>query len=101
MIAGIYKSEKRNNIRAVDWIHSNCDCINGTIVSGVIEPILYSFAIDKLPGHELYKTPGIKLFRKINRSVLSQSTFYSEDDDHKQVDLNEETISFTCQIIKI
>ena len=28
-------------------------------------------------------------------------TFYLEDDDHKPVDFNGETISFTCQLIKI
>ena len=28
-------------------------------------------------------------------------TFYFEDDDHKPVDFNNETISFTCQLIKI
>ena len=28
-------------------------------------------------------------------------TFYVEDDDHKSVEFNNETISFTCQLIKI
>ena len=28
-------------------------------------------------------------------------TFYLEDDDHKPIDFNGETISFTCQLIKI
>ena len=90
------KSEKPNNIRAVDLIHSKRDCNSGTIANGVREPVLYSFAFDKPPGHEFHKTPGIKLFKKINRSVWSQAKFYSEDDDHKPVDLNEETMSFTC-----
>ena len=37
----------------------------------------------------------------INKSVLSHITFYLEDDDHKPVEFNNETISFTCQLIKI
>ena len=42
-----------------------------------------------------------KNFKMLNRSVLSFITFYSEDDDHEPVDFNGETISFTCQLIKI
>ena len=77
------------------------DCIEGSIVNGVREPILYSFALDQLPGHKIYKEPGIKLFEDINKYVLSHTTFYLEDDGYKSVDFNGETISFTCQLIKI
>ena len=34
-------------------------------------------------------------------NLLSLITFYLEDDDRKPVDFNAETISFTCQLIKI
>ena len=40
-------------------------------------------------------------FKKINKSVLSHIRFYLEDDDHKPVDFNGKTLSFTCQPIKI
>ena len=52
-------------------------------------------------GHKIYKEPRFKHFKKINKSVLSHITFYFEDDDHKPVDFHNETISFTCQLIKI
>ena len=32
---------------------------------------------------------------------MSHIKFYSEDDDHKSVDFNGETINFTCRLIKI
>ena len=101
LIAGSYKSERPNNITSVDKGHLNCDCINGSIVNGVRKPILYSFALHKPPFHKIIKEPRVKLFKKINKSVLSHITFYFEDDDHKPVDFNGETISFTCQLIKI
>ena len=78
-----------------------CDCINGSIVNGIRESISYSFALDKPPGHKIDKEPRIKLFKKTNKSVLSHITFYLEDDDHKPVDFNGETISLTCQLVKI
>ena len=101
LIAGSYKSDKPNNITGIDKIHLKCDCIQGCIVNGKREPILYSFALSSPPGHKIYKEPRVKLFKKINKSVLSHITFYFEDDDHKPVDFNNEMISFTCQLIKI
>ena len=101
IIAGSYTSEKPINITGIDKIHLKCDCVQGSIVNGIREPILYSFALSSPPGHKIYKEPRVKLFKKINKSVLSHITFYFEDDDHKPVDFNGETISFTCQLIKI
>ena len=101
IIAGSYKSDKPINITGIDKIHLKCDCIQGSIVNGIREPILYSFALSSPPGHKIYKEPRVKLFKKINKSVLSHITFYFEDDDYKPVDFHNETISFTCQLIKI
>ena len=101
LIAGSYKSDKPINITGIDKIHLKCDCIQGSIVNGKREPILYSFALSSPPGHKIYKEPRVKLFKKINKSVLSHITFYFEDDDYKPVDFNNEMISFTCQLIKI
>ena len=101
LIAGSYKSDKPINITGIDKIRLKCDCIQGSIVNGIREPILYSFALSSPPGHEIYKEPRVKLFKKINKSVLSHISFYLEDDDYKPVDFHNETISFTCQLIKI
>ena len=101
LIAGSYKSDRPINITGIDKIHLKYDCIQGSIVNGIREPILYSFALASPPGHKIYKEHRVKLFKKINKSVLSHITFHFEDDDHKPVDFNNETISFTCQLIKI
>ena len=65
MIAGSYKSDKPINITGIDKVHLNCDCIDGSIVDGVREPILYSFALDQPPGHKIYKEPRLNFFKKI------------------------------------
>ena len=101
LIAGSYVSDKPINITGIDKIHLKCDCIQGSIVNGMREPILYSFALFSPPGHEIYKEPRIKLSKKLNKSVLSHITFYFEDNNYKAVNFNEETVSFTCQLIKI
>ena len=52
IIAGSYKSDKPINITGIDKIHLKCDCIQGSIVNGIREPILYSFALSSPPGHK-------------------------------------------------
>ena len=44
LIAGSNKSDKPINITGIDKIHLKCDCIQGSIVNGIREAILYSFA---------------------------------------------------------
>ena len=88
LIAGFYKSDKPINILEIDKVHLKCDCIQGSIMNGTREPIFYSFVLDQPPGHKLYKEPRIKLFKKINKSVLSHKDFYFEDNDHEPVDIN-------------
>ena len=101
LLPGSYKGDKPINITEIDKVHSKCDCLQGSIVNGIREPILFSFALSSAPGHKIYKEPRIKLFKKVNKSVLSHITFYLEDDDHKPIDFHNETITFTCQLIKI
>ena len=101
LISGLKKSNRPINITGIDIIHLKCDCIQGSIVNGKREPILFSFALSSPPGHKIYKKPRVNLFEKISKSALSHITFYFEDDDHKIVDFNGETISFTCNLIKI
>ena len=100
-MAGSLKSDRPINITGVDKIHLKADCLQGSIVNGVREPILYSFALSSPTGHKINKEPRIKLFKQINKSILSHIIFYLEDDDHESVDFNGETISFTCRLNKI
>ena len=99
LIPGSYKSVKPVNITGIDKIHLKCDCIIGSIVNGVREPSLFSFALSS-PGYKIIREPRIKLFKKINKSVLSHITFYLEDDDYKPVYFKGEMMSFNSQLIE-
>ena len=98
---GVYTSDKILNLNTVKKIHLKCDVIDGSVVDGVRQPILYSFVLDKKPGYEVFCDPETKRYKKIYKSVLNTITFYSEDDDNKKVDFNQETLTFTLQSIKI
>ena len=76
LISGSYKSDRPINITGIDKVHLKCDWLQGSIVNGVREPILYSFAWSSPPGLKIYKEPRIKLIEKVNKSVLSHITFF-------------------------
>ena len=79
----------------------NCDCIDGSVVNGLRQPILYSFVLDKLPGYKVFCEPETIHYKKINKSVLNTITFYLEDDNNEEVNFKAETLTFTLQMIKI
>ena len=90
-----YTSQKIVNLSITNKIHLKCDVIDGSVVNGLRQPILYSFVLDKLPGFEVFSEPERIHYKKINKSVLNTITFYLEDDNHKEVDFNGETLTFT------
>ena len=79
----------------------NCDAINGSVVEGVRQPILYSFVLDKPSGYKILCDPETIHYKKLNKSVLNTITFYLEDDNNEVVNFNGETLTFTLQMIKI
>ena len=96
-----YISQKILNLGSTNKINLKCDCIDGSIQDGVRKPILFSFVLDKKPGYKVFSEPETIHYKKINKSVLNTITFYLEDNNNEEVDFNEETLTFTLQIIKI
>ena len=76
------------------------DCIDGCVVNGSRQPILCSFVLDELPGYKVFSEPETVQY-KTNKSFLNNITFYSEDDNQEEVGFNQETLTFTLQMIKI
>ena len=96
-----YLSQKIVNLSSTNKIHLKCDCIDGSVVNGIREPILFSFVLDKPSGYKVFCEPETIHYKKINKSVLNTIMFYLEDDNNKVVDFNGETMTFTLQMIKI
>ena len=78
-----------------------CDVIDGSVVNGLRQPILYSFVLDKEPGYKVFCEPDTIHFKKINKSFLNTTTFYLEDGKNEEVNFNSETLTFTLHLIKI
>ena len=100
-VPGVYYSNKILNLNTTNKIHLKCDCIDGSIQNGLRQPILYSFVLDKPSGYKIFSEPETIHYKKINKSVLNTITFYLEDDNNKEIDFIQETLTFTLQMNKI
>ena len=88
-----YISQKIVNLNTTNKIHLKCDVFDGSIISGIRQPVLYSFVSDKLPGYEIVSQPETVHYKKINKTVLKTKAFYFEDDNNEEVI----TLTFTLQ----
>ena len=59
-----YISQKIVNLSNTNKIHLKCDAINGPVVNGLRQPILYSFVLDKLPGYKVFSEPETIHYKK-------------------------------------
>ena len=98
---GVHTSGKILNLGNTNKINLKCDCIDGSVVDGLRQPILYSFVSDKKLGYKVFSQPETKHYKKIRKSVLNTITFYLEYHNKKVVNFNRETLIFTLQMIKI
>ena len=96
-----YVSQKVVNLSSTNKIHLKCDAIDGSVGNGLRQPILYSFVLDKPSGYKVFSEPETIHYKKSIKSVLNTITFYLEDNNNKVVDFNQETMTFTLQMIKI
>ena len=98
ILPGLCKSDKPNNITAIYINPLKSDCMDGRIVNGVKNLLFTVFVSKKPPGYKIVQKQKVKLFKKVNKSVLSHITFYIEDYNNKPVDFNGVTVSLTCQL---
>ena len=99
--SGTHTSEKPVMITTTDKVHLKCDCVDGSIVNGIREQILFSFNLSAPPGYKIIKEPTTVLYKSINKTRLDTIQFFLDDSNHDSVDFNGETLTFTIQIIKI
>ena len=98
---GVYTSAKILNLSSINKIHLKCDFVDGSVLNGVRQSILFSFNSDEPSGYKVFFEPETVHHKKINKSVLSTISFYLEDDNNEEVNFNGEPLTFELQMIKI
>ena len=82
-------------------IHIKCDCIKGSVVKRVRDPIFLDFVLNKPAGYKFFCEPELLHYDRTNKFVLNTITFCLKNDNHKEVIFNQETFTFTLWLIKI
>ena len=98
---GVYTNDKILNLYTINKIHSKRDVIDESLVNSLRQPKLFNFTIDKPAGYKVFCEPETKHYKGINKSVLNTIKFFSEGDNNEEVNFNQETLTFTLQMIKI
>ena len=62
--SGTLKLEKPVMITTTDKVHLKCDCVDGSIVNGIREQILFSFNLSAPSGYKIIKEPKNILYKK-------------------------------------
>ena len=96
-----YISQKIVNLNSTNKKHLKCDIIDGAVVNGYRPPIMYSFVLDKPSGYKVFREIETIHLKKISISVLNTITFYFEECNSEKVNFNNQTLTFTLQMIKI
>ena len=97
-----YYSKKNKILIILIKIHLKYDVFDGSVLNGIRRPFFYSFVFDNPPGYKVFsKRETIHYKKMINKSNLKTITFFLEDDNHKKNNFNQETLTFTLQVIKI
>ena len=96
-----YISQAFFNLNSTNKILLKCDVIDGSVVNGLRQPILYSFLLDKLVRYKVFSQPETVHYKKINKIILNTITFYLEDVINGEIDFNGETLTFKLQMIKV
>ena len=79
----------------IDEKLKKCDFIDGSILNGIREPILYSFTVDTPTAFKILSQPETEHYKNLNKSVLNYVTIYLEHNDRNSFDFKGETITFT------
>ena len=78
-------SEKPNTISGNDKNHSKGDFIDGSFVNAFKQPVFYTFASEKSPGHETFTRHRIKLYKTINQPNSNRKIVYVENDKNNNI----------------
>ena len=97
----VYTSDKSLILSKTGKIPLECDVIDGSVVKGKRQPILFCFIVHKPAAYKVFCEPETIHSKKMNLSVLNTITFYLEDNNREEVNFNGETLYFTLQYFRI
>jgi hypothetical protein len=93
-----HTSENIVNILSVNSILIHCDVITGSMVDGVMQPVVFHCSPNVAPGNKIVSDPVNPIYLPVSRDIINELNIWVTDQDNKLLDLQEEKIVITLHI---
>ena len=88
-------SEKIVNILSVNSILVHCDVISGSMIDGVISPVIFNYSPNVAPGNKIVADPVKPIYLPVSKDNINELNIWVTDQDNKLLDLQGEKIVLT------
>ena len=88
-------SEKIVNILSVNSILVHCDVISGSMIDGVISPVIFNYSPNVAPGNKIVADPVKPIYLPVSKDIINELNIWVTDQDNKLLDLQGEKIVLT------
>lgn len=91
-------SEHTVNIMRVNSLLVHCNVISSSYLNGMLQPVLYTFYPNALPGEKIMEKPNTLIYLPISLDVIPQMTSWVTDQNNKPIDLRGEILTLRFHI---
>ena len=93
-----HTSENIVNILSVNSILIHCDIITGSMVDGVVQPVIFHCSPNVAPGNKIVSEPVNPIYLPVSKDVINELNIWVTDQDNKLLELQEEKIVITLHM---
>ena len=93
-----HTSENIVNILSVNSILIHCDIITGSMVDGMMQPVLFHCSPNVAPGNKIVSEPVNPIYLPVSNDVINEINIWVTDQDNNLLDLQEEKIVITLHM---
>ena len=93
-----HNSENIVNILSVNSILIHCDVITGSMVDGVMQPVIFHCSPNVSPGNKIVSEPVNPIYLPVSKDVINELNIWVTDQDNNLLDLQEEKIVITLHM---
>ena len=92
------ESEHTVNIMRVNSILVHCNLIGSSYINGMLQPVIYSFFPNALPGEKIQERPSTLIYLPVTLDIIPQMTSWVTDQNSKALNLRGEKLTLTYHI---
>ena len=88
-------SEKITNILSVNSILVHCDIISGSMMDGVVRPVIFNYSPNVPVGNKIVAEPVHPIYLPVSKDVINEPNIWVTDQSNNLLNLQGEKIVIT------